>query len=414
MKRLKRSWPGGIPFRARPLPDDGARGGPTPDTSAAPDKARRAAFAALLGCLAGGASAGTAAAPGDGRDQPPDAEISPSRRLKFPQDFGAHPQTRIEWWYLTGWLSTTGADTPLFGFQVTFFRSRTQVDAHHPSAFAAKQLVFAHAALTDLPGRRLLHDDRLARDGFGLAGAATGDTAVSLRGWSLRRSPGAGDASVYEARVDSERAGFALALQARSSQPVLLQGQAGYSRKGARPEQASHYYSQPQLPVRGSLTRGGKPRAVQGRAWLDHEWSNSVLDEGSVGWDWIGINLLDGGALTAFRLRRADGGASHAGGSFRPAGAAQASSFAAADVRFTPMRWWTSPASNARYPVEWRIATPAGEFQLRALLDAQELDSRGSTGTIYWEGLSELLDGQGRRLGWGYLEMTGYAARLKL
>ena len=53
--------------------------------------------------------------------------------------------------------------------------------------------------------------------------------------------------------------------------------------------------------------------------------------------------------------------------------------------------------------------------QLRELgVLAQELDSRASTGAIYWEGLSELLDESGRRVGLGYLEMTGYAARLRL
>jgi predicted secreted hydrolase len=48
------------------------------------------------------------------------------------------------------------------------------------------------------------------------------------------------------------------------------------------------------------------------------------------------------------------------------------------------------------------------------LLDAQELDSRSSTGTVYWEGLSDLLDAQGQRVGRGYLEMTGYAKRIVL
>jgi predicted secreted hydrolase len=51
---------------------------------------------------------------------------------------------------------------------------------------------------------------------------------------------------------------------------------------------------------------------------------------------------------------------------------------------------------------------------VRALLDAQELDSRSSTGTVYWEGLSDLLDAEGQRVGRGYLEMTGYAQRLVL
>jgi predicted secreted hydrolase len=88
--------------------------------------------------------------------------------------------------------------------------------------------------------------------------------------------------------------------------------------------------------------------------------------------------------------------------------------FAAADVRFTPGRVWVSPASGARYPLQWTVDTPVGHFEVRSLLDAQELDSRASTGTVYWEGLSELFDAQGRRIGSGYLELTGYAGRLQL
>ena len=194
---------------------------------------------------------------------------------------------------------------------------------------------------------------------------------------------------------------------------MLLQGSAGVSQKGPQPDQTSRYYSQPQLAASGTLTLEGRPSAVQGRAWLDHEWSDSFIAPDAVGWDWLGMNLDDGSALTAFRLRRADGTAVYAGGSFRRPGS-NASSFASGEVGFTPGRTWESPATRARYPVEWELRTPAGRFNVRALLDDQELDSRASTGAVYWEGLSELLDDTGRRVGRGYLEMTGYAAALKL
>ena len=77
-------------------------------------------------------------------------------------------------------------------------------------------------------------------------------------------------------------------------------------------------------------------------------------------------------------------------------------------------RRWRSATSGAEYPVAWTVQTPAGRFTVQALLDAQELDSRSSTGTVYWEGLSALLDDAGRHVGLGYLEMTGYAGRLVL
>ena len=67
--------------------------------------------------------------------------------LVFPRDFGAHPEYRTEWWYATGWLQVQGAvhaKAPPLGFQITFFRSRPQVDTRNPSRFAARELVLAH------------------------------------------------------------------------------------------------------------------------------------------------------------------------------------------------------------------------------------------------------------------------------
>lgn len=341
------------------------------------------------------------------------ALVRPGNPLRFPLDHGAHPGTRTEWWYLTGALqgrASASSQAQTYGFQITFFRSRVDVAAHSASRFAARQLIFAHAAVTDLQHGELLHDQRIARAGWGLADAAEGDTHLTLRDWQLHRS-GEVDHSVYRSRIPARA--FQLDLRFTQTQPVLLQGQAGFSRKGPEPGQASHYYSQPHLAVTGSLRLHGQTLTVQGQAWLDHEWSESLMHPEAVGWDWIGMNLQGGAALTAFRLRRRDGSTLWSGGSWRAPGQA-ARIFGHPEVRFTPGRTWLSPASGARYPVEWTVDTPAGRFQVRARLDAQELDSRGSTGSTYWEGLSELRNAQGTVVGSGYLEMTGYAGALVL
>ncbi|CAH0350687.1 lipocalin-like domain-containing protein [Aquabacterium sp. CECT 9606] len=330
-------------------------------------------------------------------------EIKPGDALRFPRDFGAHPEFRTEWWYITGRLRT--ADRQTLGFQVTFFRSRVDTAQDNPSQFAAKQLILAHAALTDVASRQLLHDQRIAREGLGLAGASTTDTHVYLRDWSLQRS-GSATQSLYQAQVKATSFGFKLDM--RSTQAPLVQGQAGYSRKGPLPSQATRYYSQPQLAVTGEVTLKGQAQAVTGQAWMDHECGEGLLAPDAVGWDWIGMNLRDGSALMAFRVRRADGSTSWAGGSFRAPGQA-ARIFKPEEVRFIPGRTWQSPATHATYPVEWQVDTPAGRFTVRALLDAQELAGQQSTGTVYWEGLSELRDADQRVVGEGYLEMTGYA-----
>jgi predicted secreted hydrolase len=329
------------------------------------------------------------------------------RALTFPTDHGSHPDTRTEWWYVTGTLQS-GTDN--FGFQITFFRSKTNVAPDHPSRFAASQLHFAHVALTDLQAKKMQHDQRIARGGFGRASAAQGDTDLILEGWTLKRA-GSTTLPTYQTKINT--ANFAFDLILTATQPLLLQGDAGFSRKGPQPEQASHYYSIPQLAVTGQLTRAGQAAAVTGRAWLDHEWSNSVLDPQAVGWDWIGMNLNNGGALTAFRLRRADGSALYAGGSFRSADG-RLTTFKPDEVRLTPGRMWRSASSKASYPVEWTVDTPAGRFKVQSLLDNQELDGNSSTGSVYWEGLSELRDATDQLIGRGYLEMTGYAGALQL
>jgi len=334
----------------------------------------------------------------------PAAHALPPLTLQFPRDHGAHPDLRTEWWYITGFAGSEGRE---FGFQLTFFRSRVDATQAMDSKFAAKQLVFAHAALTDVQGRRLWHDQRIARQGFGVAQAGEGDTQVRLRDWQLeRRADGR-----YLAQLPAE--GFGLDLRFEPSQPPLLQGAQGLSRKGPQAEQASYYYSVPQLSATGTIRLQGRNFDVRGKAWLDHEWSEALMHPDAVGWDWIGMNLDDGGALTAFQLRRKDGSALWDGGSFR---AANGTTYIASrgENRFSPQRRWSSPRSGASYPVEWMVQTPADIYTVRAVLDAQELDSRQSTGAVYWEGLSELLDSNGRRVGRGYLEMTGYAQRLRL
>ncbi len=346
--------------------------------------------------------------------------------LKFPRDHGSHPQSRIEWWYITGHTRVgDGADARVFGFQLTFFRTRVDATQQMASRFAARQLLFAHAALTDVQGKRFWHDQRIARQGFEVASSSATDTDIRLRDWTLARRDG-----LYRARIRA--AGFSLELDFSPTQAVLLQGDQGWSRKGPQADQASRYYSSPQLAFQGHIDVAGQRLAVRGdgardadagftpargAAWLDHEWSDRLLDADAVGWDWLGINLFDGSALMAFRVRDKNAKALWDGGSFRHPQLNDGERpyvFSRGEALFQAVRGWKSPLTNAEYPVEWLLRTPAEHYVVRALLDNQELDSRNSTGAVYWEGLCDLFDSQRRHVGRGYLELTGYARPLVL
>jgi predicted secreted hydrolase len=330
------------------------------------------------------------------------AAVTQERPVAFPRDYGSHPDFRTEWWYVTGWLSTESGES--VGFQITFFRIKPEINAANPSSFAPRQLLIAHCALSDSKHGRLRQDQRIRRAGLGLAEAEQNDTRIWIDDWSLKRNGGE-----YLARIAAEDFGLELALV--DTQPPMRNGIDGFSRKGPSQEAASYYYSLPHLRVSGILRRDGAPARVTGEAWLDHEWSSEYLDSQSLGWDWIGINLTDGSALMAFRIRGSDG-PRWAGGSFRGAdGKLQV--LEAADVHFEARREWTSPRTGIKYPVEWRVTVGGRDFDLRPLLDDQENDTRLSTGAIYWEGaVRAYLHGQAAGL--GYLELTGYDKKLEL
>ncbi|MCC8396991.1 carotenoid 1,2-hydratase [Paraburkholderia sp. MMS20-SJTR3] len=353
------------------------------------------------------------AAGGDARASTPAAfaAVTPDHPLGFPADTGAHPAFRTEWWYATGWLNTP--DNQPLGFQITFFRSATGHDTADPSAFAPSQLIIAHAALSDPAIGHLVHDQRIAREGFGLAYAKPANTDVKLDGWKMTR---AADGH-YDVTADAT--GFSLHLALTPTQAPLLQGERGYSRKGPQPEQASYYYSEPQLRVTGSVVRPAvsgntsqQATTVTGTAWLDHEWSSTYLATDAVGWDWVGANLKDGAALMAFKMRRRDGGAIWAHATLRQADG-QITNFAPDQVDFTPVRTWRSPRTGASYPVSMTVRTGALTWQLDPLIDDQELDSRQSTGAVYWEGAARVSRANAE-VGRAYLELTGYADALRM
>lgn len=322
------------------------------------------------------------------------------RPFEFPRDHASHPAFRHEWWYVTGHLADTASRE--YGFQLTFFRyALLPAAVPSPSRWRARELLLAHFAVTDLDAGRFLHATRRARAALGLAGAAEDTPHIWLKDWSLRwqEAPGA------RWTLHAETADAALRLALRPTKPIVRQGDAGYSRKSDEPGNASLYYSMPRLAVDGELRLAQGTRTVSGSAWLDREWGTSALGRSQRGWDWFALQLVDGREFTYYRLRQRDGSTDPHSRGVLVARDGQTQGLAADDVDMQPLRWWRSPRTGLRYPLDWRVRCDrAGlDIELRARLDAQEWpgDLR------YWEG-QVAVTGAAGALGLGYLEMTGY------
>jgi predicted secreted hydrolase len=333
-------------------------------------------------------------------------EATPSYVMEFPRDHASHPDYRIEWWYYTGNLESI--DGRRFGYQLTFFRVGINSQPTNPSRWAVRDLHMAHLAVTDIRSGRHLVSERLSRSGVGWAGARSDTLSVWNEGWTIQLD---GTAHVLNATDDLGRIGLKLNLE--PERVPLLHGESGFSQKGSREGNSSHYYSLTRMKTSGQLILENVPIEVNGLSWMDHEFGTSFLESDQLGWDWFSLQFDDGTDLMLYALRRQDESRDrNSGGTVLVDDGVQIR-LMSNDYRLVPGRTWTSPSSGAQYPVEWQIEIPSLDLELvvRATVDSQELHTNRSTGVTYWEGA---VDAVGVRLdqaivGRGYLEMTGYA-----
>jgi predicted secreted hydrolase len=332
------------------------------------------------------------------------ARAESPREFSFPADHGPHDGFRSEWWYVTANLFAS--DGRAFGAQLTFFRNALAPPAAMPasaSRFRDPHVWMAHFALSDERAGRFRFAERFAREGTGLAGATATPFAVHVEGWRIA-SNGEAFAPLHLEARDGD---FAIELDLAPAKPVVLQGEAGLSRKGPEAGNASYYYSIPRLAARGTVEIAGRALAVEGEAWLDREWSTSALGPDLAGWDWFALQLDDGRELMFYRLRRNDGGADplsrgslvERDGSSRP--------LLASEVELTALSTWTNRRGTG-YPSRWRLAVPGEriELELRPRLEDQEL----ALTVRYWEG-AVTVAGTSRGAavaGHGFVELAGY------
>lgn len=330
-------------------------------------------------------------------------------QLLFPRDHGAHPDFRTEWWYVTGNLDA--ADGHRFGVQLVFFRQAlAPAGAPRNAALAAREMVLAHAAVTDVDGKVFHAEERLERLAAGLAevrGPAPGEPfRIVCADWSARAAAGGEGFLPLDLRATGRE--FAFALRVAPGKPLVLQGDRGLSQKSDAPGNASIYYSMTRLPIAGTITSQGVQRDVNGQCWIDREWSTSALGPQQVGWDWFSLQLDSGEELMWYRLRRRDGSVDPWSRGCLVDVAGRATALLPGQVQSIPAGSWSAADGGATYPATWRLvgASPDFDLEITPLLPDQEL----RTLVRYWEGAVAVRGTRGGKpiTGRGYLEMTGY------
>jgi predicted secreted hydrolase len=335
-------------------------------------------------------------------------------RYDFPRDHGSHPAYRTEWWYYTGHLQSTNGRT--FGFELTFFRRGVPPEDIKtlPSKWSVKDLYLAHFAVTDITGKRFHFSEKFSREGLGKAGADESRLRVWIDDWRAEAPTEQSAAHILTAHDETH----ALALTLQPAKPLVTHGAAGISRKGREVGQASHYYSFTRLATTGSLTIDGERFEVSGTSWMDHEFGSAELGSDQVGWDWFSIQLEDDTELMLYRMRRKDGSSDLASSGTAVSPDGRTRHLEVTDFQIEAAATWTSPESKATYPSRWKLTFPSLDIVLDVVprLADQELRTSRSTKVSYWEGAVTVTGTkQGKPVkGQGYVELTGYAERLKM
>ena len=337
-------------------------------------------------------------------------------RYSFPKDHGSHPSYRTEWWYYTGHLqSKTGRS---FGFELTFFRRGVSPEDIKtlPSKWSINHIYLAHFAVTDITGKRFHFSEKLSREALGKAGADESRLRVWIDKWSAEAEPEPDSAGVHTLVARDET--HALILRLEPAKPPVAHGAAGISQKGRDVGQTSHYYSFTRLSTTGSLTIDGEQFEVTGTSWMDHEFGSGPLGADQVGWDWFSIQLEDNTELMLYRMRLKDGSYDLASSGTAVSADGRTRHLEVTDFQIESTATWTSSGSKATYPAKWRLKFPSLDLVLEVtpLLADQELRTSRSTLVSYWEGAVAVTGTkQGKPVkGQGYVELTGYAERLKM
>ena len=314
------------------------------------------------------------------------AKPKPNPTFSFPTDHGAHPEYRIEWWYLTANLN--GSDGTTYGLQWTLFR--TGLMPGEAQGWRSPQVWFAHAAVTT-PGAHFA-TERFARGGIGQAGVEAAPFRAWIDEWVLEGE----DFQKMTLTANGPNFGYDMSLQANG--PLVFHGNKGYSVKSEQ-GQASYYYSQPFFKIDGTLKLPTGDIEVSGNAWFDHEWSSQPLSGDQLGWDWFSLSFVDDAKLMGFQLRQMDGSLYSSSTWITPDG----STSSYPNGAFSAIPLHVKSIKDRNLPIQWRVTLP--DKNVNVVVTAQNPDAWMELSIPYWEGPVSV---SGSHIGQGYLEMTGY------
>jgi predicted secreted hydrolase len=328
--------------------------------------------------------------------------------VELPRDLYAHSEAQTEWWYYTGHMRTRSGRR--FGFELVFFKRRTDLDRFGvvPLRLIGNPLYLAHFAITDESRASFRYAHRKSTGGMLDLPAQASEERYYLKlgNWTVRETNGAhvlratlGDDLIFEATL-------------KNLKPAALNGHEGVGVSFKDEGEASRYFSFTRMDATGDITWHGETEHFTGSAWMDREFGTWRTTENQKGWDWFSIQLSTGAEVMVYHLRNSHGQPSHFSSGTYVDTAGHWTHLTREDFALETTGHWQSPQTKANYPSGWRLRVPRFgiDVTVAPVMKDQELDTRGTTMIVYWEGACAVRGRHGNEQtdGRAYVELVGY------
>ena len=285
----------------------------------------------------------------------------------------------VEWWYWTGHLNNR------FGFEFCMFKLnplKQRLGIVPMSSVHHNEWYSLHAAITDVKQKTFIAKS----------------SASYFHEPKPLQSPNGKITGLKKLECNFNNLKMDLLVEPLTK--LLPHSETGYNTIGGI---HNLYLSYPRCDVTGTITLNNEIFNVTGDAWFDHQKMAESHLPNIKGWDWFCAHIGDTNIMV-YQLRE------HAHNFVAGTIQNKHTEFVK-DVIFKPTKYWVSPSTKARYPIEWDITINNILYKVKSNVQNQEMNLLHSP-MAYYEGSVSWYKGK-KKVGHGYMELVGYDKRLR-
>jgi predicted secreted hydrolase len=271
-------------------------------------------------------------------------------QVHLPKDEGAHPESKMEWWYLNATVSDNE------GHQYTAMLAYFNKASLRPP--------LKIISIADLDAG-VFHQDVPTISQLMVAKPNYAEGGLDLR-WNdydrwYRTDQ---DSYHYSVQAKGDSIGFSFDL-VQEKDPLMVGGNGLIEWT----EGSTYYYSLTRLQVGGQIEIEGKAIDVEGIGWMDHQWMEDMAEKG---WQWFSIQLDDDTDIICWNIVNTDNSVQSRDLTMM---FADGSIYHTTDLELAATDSWVSPDTKETYGMTWKLREPGHDIDLeiKARFPQQEI-----------------------------------------